>query len=88
MPVSDAPNLESTHLLEITVTIISLQKDLNDILSLYGVRSVNDLGEKIKQWELVEHPAYEDYLSAKQIQQDLIRNVEKARGLLAAIAST
>ncbi|HMF31497.1 MAG TPA: hypothetical protein VKK79_08790 [Candidatus Lokiarchaeia archaeon] len=80
---STGPN--ATQLLEVTIEILGIRKDLTEILGLYGVQSVSELKEKIDLQQLKEHPAYEDFLSAKQLEMDLRETIENARGILAAM---
>jgi predicted enzyme involved in methoxymalonyl-ACP biosynthesis len=40
-------------------------------LSTYGVARAGEIEMKMKRGELKEHPAYEDYLSALQLEMNL-----------------
>ncbi len=84
--ITQPPVIETTQLLETTVSILSARKDLVDILSLYGVKNSAELGQKLDQHLVSEHPAYEDFLAAQQLESDLQQSIDKARGILAALA--
>ncbi len=57
---------------------VSIKKELRKILSSYSVSRAEEIEMKMKKGELREHPAYEDYLSALQLEMDL----EELRALL------
>lgn len=58
---------------------MSNKKELRRVLSTYGVARAGEIEMKMKRGELKEHPAYEDYLSALQLEM----NLEELRKALA-----
>ncbi len=44
--------------------LIEQKRKLEKLLKKYGVKKPEEIEEKIKQGLLLEHPAYEDFLSA------------------------
>jgi len=57
---------------------VSNKKELRKVLSAYGATRAEEIEVKMKKGELEEHPAYEDYLSALQLEM----NLEELRELL------
>ena len=86
MMTTQPPALATTQLLETTISILSARKDLLEILSLYGVRNSVELGEKLERHQISEHPGYEDFLAAQQLENDLQQSIDKARGILTTIS--
>lgn len=62
----------------LTREFVSNRKELRKVLSAYGVQKAKDIEVKMKKGELKEHPTYEDYLSALQLEM----NLEELRQLL------
>lgn len=50
---------------------VSNKKELRNVLSAYGVMRAEEMEAKMKKGEFGEHPAYEDYLSALQLEMNL-----------------
>jgi hypothetical protein len=76
---------DKTIMLEKVFEIISLRKDLLEILSPYGVITSKDLFHKFNQHLGNDHPLYEDYLAAKQIESDLKDNIKDLQEILGNI---
>ena len=62
----------------ITKEIVEQKKELKKILLKYGVKDPVDIEKKIERGELPEHPAYEDYLSAMALKN----NIEEMKKLV------
>ncbi|WP_290623344.1 MULTISPECIES: hypothetical protein [unclassified Archaeoglobus] len=65
----------------ITKEIIEQKKELKKILLKYGVRDPEEIEKKIEKGELPEHPAYEDFLSALALKNN-INEMKKLVGKL------
>jgi predicted enzyme involved in methoxymalonyl-ACP biosynthesis len=55
----------------LTREFVSNKRELRKLLLAYGVKSAGEIEAKIGKDELKEHPAYEDYLSALQLEMNL-----------------
>ena len=55
----------------LTREFVSNKRELRKLLSAYGVKSAEEIEAKIGRGELREHPTYEDYLSALQLEMNL-----------------
>ncbi|WP_456328016.1 hypothetical protein [Archaeoglobus sp.] len=51
--------------------LIKQKKELEKILSKYGVKEPEEIERKIERGEIPEHPSYEDYLSALAFKQNI-----------------
>jgi len=70
--ISQDPLTRLEHEVELlTREFVSNRKELRKVLSAYGVQKAKDIEVKMKKGELKEHPAYEDYLSALQLEMNL-----------------
>jgi hypothetical protein len=69
------------------VEIITMKKDLIDILTPYGVGNSTELLNKFNQHLGNDHPIYEDYLAAKQIESDLKDCVSNMKDILEDLVS-
>ena len=70
--ISQDPLTRLEHEVELlTREFVSNRKELRKVLSAYGVQKANDIEVKMKKGEIKEHPAYEDYLSALQLEMNL-----------------
>jgi len=77
--ISQDPLTRLEHEVELlTREFVSNRKELRKLLSAYGVRRAEEIEVKMKKGELKEHPTYEDYLSALQLDM----NLEELRRLL------
>jgi predicted enzyme involved in methoxymalonyl-ACP biosynthesis len=77
--ISQDPLTRLEHEVELlTREFVSNRKELRKVLSTYGVQKAKDIEVKMKKGELKEHPTYEDYLSALQLEM----NLEELRQLL------
>lgn len=77
--ISQDPLTRLEHEVELlTREFVSNRKELRKVLSAYGVQKAKDIEVKMKKGELKEHPTYEDYLSALQLEM----NLEELRQLL------
>jgi predicted enzyme involved in methoxymalonyl-ACP biosynthesis len=77
--ISQDPLTRLEHEVELlTREFVSNRKELRKVLSTYGVQRAEEIEVKMKRGELKEHPAYEDYLSALQLEM----NLEELRQLL------
>jgi hypothetical protein len=66
------PALESEWVpVIITKEIIEQKKELKRILIKYGVKDPEEIEKKIEKGELPEHPAYEDFLSALALRNNI-----------------
>ncbi|ADB58017.1 hypothetical protein [Archaeoglobus profundus] len=60
--------------------LIKQKKELEKILSKYGVKEPEEIERKIERGEIPEHPSYEDFLSALAFKQniaELKKSIEK-----------
>jgi hypothetical protein len=55
----------------LTGEFASTKRELRNVLSAYGVKNAEEIEVKMKKGELKEHPTYEDYLSALQLEMNL-----------------
>jgi hypothetical protein len=55
----------------LTGEFASTKRELRKALSAYGVKNAEEIEVKMKKGELKEHPTYEDYLSALQLEMNL-----------------
>ena len=70
--ISQDPLTRLEHEVELlTREFVSNRKELRKVLSAYGVQKAKDIEVKMKKGELKEHPTYEDYLSALQLEMNL-----------------
>jgi predicted enzyme involved in methoxymalonyl-ACP biosynthesis len=70
--ISQDPLTRLEHEVELlTREFVSNRKELRKVLSTYGVQKAKDIEVKMKKGELKEHPTYEDYLSALQLEMNL-----------------
>ena len=51
--------------------LVKQKRELERILSKYGVKEPEEIEKKIESGELPEHPSYEDYLSALAFKQNI-----------------
>jgi thiaminase len=51
--------------------LVKQKKELERILSKYGVKEPEEIEKKIESGEIPEHPSYEDYLSALAFKQNI-----------------
>ena len=65
----------------ITKEIIEQKRELKKILLKYGVKEPEEIEKKIEKGELPEHPAYEDFLSALALKNN-INEMKKLVGKL------
>jgi len=76
---SQDPLTKLEHEVELlTREFVSYKKELRKVLSAYSATRAEEIEVKMKKGELGEHPAYEDYLSALQLEM----NLEELRELL------
>ena len=61
--------------------ILEQKRELERILSKYGVKEPEEIEKKIEKGELPEHPAYEDFLSALALKNN-IDEMKKLAGKL------
>ena len=57
--------------------LIKQKKELENILSKYGVKEPEEIEKMIENGDIPEHPSYEDYLSALALKQN-IEELKKA----------
>lgn len=77
--MSQDPLTKLGHEVELlTREFVSNKKELRKVLSAYGVTRADEIEVRMRKGELKEHPAYEDYLSALQLEM----NLEEIRELL------
>jgi len=70
--VAQDPLTKLEHEVELlTREFVANKKELRKILSAYGVRRAEEIEDKMRKGEIGEHPAYEDYLSALQLEVNL-----------------
>jgi predicted enzyme involved in methoxymalonyl-ACP biosynthesis len=70
--ISQDPLTRLEHEVELlTREFVSNRKELRKVLSTYGVQRAEEIEVKMKKGELEEHPGYEDYLSALQLEMNL-----------------
>jgi len=70
--ISQDPLTKLEHEVELlTREFVSNKKELWKVLSAYGATRAEEIEVKMKKGELGEHPAYEDYLSALQLEMNL-----------------
>jgi len=62
----------------LTKEIIDQKRQLEEILSKYGVSNPEEIEKKIESGELPEHPSYEDFLSALALKN----NIEEMKKLV------
>lgn len=62
----------------LTREFVTNKRELRKVLSAYGAARADEIEAKMKKGELEEHPTYEDYLSALQLET----NLEELRQLL------
>ena len=62
----------------LTREFVTNKRELRKVLSAYGATRAQEIEAKMKKGELREHPTYEDYLSALQLET----NLEELRELL------
>lgn len=55
----------------VTREFVSTKRELQKLLSAYGVTRADEIETKMKAGDLEEHPTYEDYLSALQLEMNL-----------------
>jgi hypothetical protein len=60
-----------TEVVPLANLLVYARARLEAILDHYGVRSVQELREKLEARELPEHPAYEDYLDAVAYEEEV-----------------
>lgn len=75
--------------LKIQVQAVSLIHDyqfnlkrLKSILTKYGVKSAEEIEEKIRKGEIKEHPSYEDYLEALSHQENMKEAINEIRKII------
>ncbi|NOZ76230.1 MAG: hypothetical protein GXO65_00820 [Euryarchaeota archaeon] len=59
-----------THLITFN-EMMEQKRKLEELLGKYGVASPGEIEEKIKKGDVPEHPAYEDYLSALSLEDNI-----------------
>ena len=70
--ISRDPLTKLEHEVELlTREFVSNKKELRKVLSAYSATRAEEIEVKMKKGELGEHPAYEDYLSALQLEMNL-----------------
>jgi hypothetical protein len=70
--ISQDPLTKLQHEVELlTGEFVSTKRELRKVLSAYGVKTAEEIEAKMKNGELKEHPTYEDYLSALQLELNL-----------------
>ena len=57
--------------------LVKQKRELEKILSKYGVKDPEEIERLIEKGEIPEHPSYEDYLSALALKQN-IEELKKA----------
>ncbi len=51
--------------------LVKQKRELEKILSKYGVKDPEEIERKIEKGDIPEHPSYEDYLSALALKQNI-----------------
>ena len=70
--ISQDPLTRLEHEVELlTREFVSNRKELRKVLSTYGVQKAKDIEVEMKKGELKEHPTYEEFLSALQLEMNL-----------------
>ncbi len=65
--------------------LVKQKRELEKILSKYGVKDSKEIEKKIENNEIPEHPSYEDYLSALALKQNIEELKKSIEDLLEGI---